>query len=471
MSGDGKDRQHTAHLNGSMLSVEKAEQEVGGGEREQQITQDVRLYAQETQRAQNVLDSLEALSMALAQQQVASGEYRPANLDEHDSAQTSLVDHCIECIKHSLGCHFVMLAAFHQEEKLFTPFGSAGDAPSYTQYWGGKVAIDLLLQDAAQFQRLCQGEVLVLDRPHASDNNHLMYRVIAPMLQQDSLLGILFLDYGSVPPLLLSSELALIRSLSCMLAFVIQRDRELREHERIVCSLQASNEELMYTNTMKTNFIATVNHEFRTILTGIQKCSEIIRDHELGLETLKEFAIDIHTDVRRLLRMINDMLDLERIESRQVDVCLEWVNLNMIIAGVVKRMHFIAPHHHITLNLTIAIPILLGDREKLTLVVSHLLSHVIESTPKGSIITVSSHVEENMVHVSMHNQVRGPLADSLTYLFASCTRPEHAQKSAETETGRDLSAAQHIVQMHGGQIWSENSAQHGLALHFTICFA
>ncbi|GHO87210.1 sensor histidine kinase [Dictyobacter formicarum] len=474
MSRDGKDRQHTAHTNGSRLSVDKAEQEEVEEGRGQLAAQESCSYISDVQRARHALESLEALSLALVQQQavvVAGDSLTRLNEYEKDGEESSLMAQCSECIRKCLGCHFVMLAEFKQEHKLFTPLGCAGDVPAYAQYWSEDVPVDMLFQDISQFQRLCRGEAIVPDRAHIPASEHAMYRMIVPMLYQDDLIGILFLDYGRVLLPLPDAEVALMRSLSRMLALVIQRDRELRAYEGMLCSLQASNEELLCTSTMKTNFMATINNEFRTILTGIRKCSEIIRDQELGLDTLKEFAMDIHTDARRLLHMINDMLDLERIESSQSDICLEWVNLNTIIAGVVKRMRFIAPHHPIALSLAIAVPILLGDREKLTLMTSHLLSHVIESTPKGSLVTVSSYVAENMVRVSIHNQAWNLSAHGFTHLYVSSSQTEPAQKNSDGESRYDLSIAQHIVHMHGGQIWVERSAKNGLALHFTICFA
>ncbi|GLV57342.1 hypothetical protein KDH_41780 [Dictyobacter sp. S3.2.2.5] len=472
MGRDGKDRQHTAHTNGSRLSVDRAEQEEVEEGEGQVLESAAYSYIPDVQRARHALEALEALSLALVQRRtlvVAHDTLTRLNECERDDEErTSLIERCSESIRKCLGCYFVMLAEFQPVHKLFTPLSCAGDVPAYAQYWSEDVPVDLLFQDAAQFQRLCRGEAMVPDGAHIPGGEHAMYRMIVPMLYQDDLVGILFLDYGRVLLPLPEADVALMRSLSRMLALIMQRDRELREYEGMLCGLQISNEELLCTSTMKTNFMTTINNEFRTVLKGIARCSEIMHDQDLGVDTLKEFAIDIHADARRLLHLINDMLDLERIESNQGDVCLEWVNLNILIAGVVKRMRFIAPHHTIVFSPAIAIPILLGDREKLTLMTSHLLSYIIEHTSRGNVVTISSYVAENKVHVSIHNQAWNMFAHGYVHLRVSSRLPEPTHENSD---GKGLSIAQRIVQMHGGQLWVEHNAKNGLALHFTVCFA
>ena len=130
--------------------------------------------------------------------------------------------------------------------------------------------------------------------------------------------------------------------------------------------------ELERVNKVKSEFVAIVSHEFRTPLTGIQGFSEMMRDEDLTLAELKEYATDINKDARRLNRLVNEMLDLSRMESGRMQLSLEKIDLNAIVQEVVATMQPTAPKHTFTLRLDATLPKLMADRDKITQVVTNL---------------------------------------------------------------------------------------------------
>ncbi|GCE25681.1 hypothetical protein KDA_11650 [Dictyobacter alpinus] len=468
MGRDSKELHHAAPLNGPVLSIDSQEPD------QLPASEAALAVEQEDRRMQEVLASLDVLVTILLQQYPSPPDTLVVISEgaEVEEVESTIMARCVECIRQHLTCHAAMLAEFSQEAEMVSPLACSGTTASYVQYWADSIKLNTILQNPEQFQCLCAGEILTLELTSAVlSDNHPVHRMIIPILRQTTLIGLLFLDYGVVQLPLKLSEIAVIKSLSGMLALAMQRDQEQREHARIVSTLQAANVELTRMNTLKNNFISTINHEFRAVLLEMQKCSELMRDETLSLDSLKEFAVDIHADTRRLLYMINDLAHLERIEADQMDICLEWLNINVLITVVVKRIRAMYPHHHILLRLAIALPILLGDREKLTIVISNLLRSMIEFTPEGGTITINSQVQENSVHVSIHNPGPGISASGLKRIFERCADTADRVVSAMHERNQELSMAQKIVQMHGGQVWAESSIRNGSTFHFTICFA
>jgi PAS domain S-box-containing protein len=112
---------------------------------------------------------------------------------------------------------------------------------------------------------------------------------------------------------------------------ITERVRSEEEMRRALEVQVAANEELQHVNAIKSDFVSVVSHEFRTPLTVIQGFSEMISQEELGLEVIRDYASDIYRQSFRLSRMINDMLDLDRMESGKMSFQMQPIDLNALI--------------------------------------------------------------------------------------------------------------------------------------------
>jgi signal transduction histidine kinase len=328
-----------------------------------------------------------------------------------------------------------------------------------------------LVGDARHVSQLRAGEVLSIDISQVFLRDQAAYKLVTPILMGGQLAGILLLGYGSIKPNHTSNELAILKAIARLASLVIERERAQNERNHALQELQAANEELEHANKVKTDFISIVSHEFRTALTGIQGFSEMMRDKDFSIMEMKEFAADIHSDAQRLTRLIKNILDLDRMESGRMHLSLGWLDMNAIITDVTGRLRPTAPNHLLRLQLASALPILKGDRDKLTQVVANLLNNAIKYSPDGGDITITSQVEGAAVHVSVKDQGVGIEARHLERIFERYARVESDNKYYIDGTGLGLPIVRQIVQLHGGHVWVESTPGEGSIFHFTVQFA
>lgn len=246
-------------------------------------------------------------------------------------------------------------------------------------------------------------------------------------------------------------------------------------HKRIESELaealaaqQATNERLTELNQLKSSFVSIVSHEFRTALTGIQGFSEMMCSEDFSIAEMKEFAGDIHSDARRLNRMINEMLDLDRMESGKVTLKLDAVNLNALIANQINQMRPSLSHHCLHYQLDETIAPVHGDRDKLIQVVTNLLSNAIKYSPDGGDVLITSYNEGAYVHIAIQDHGLGIPPDALERVFEPYTRIESGANRNIRGTGLGLSIVRQIVRLHGGTIWVESTLGKGSTFHFTL---
>ena len=229
--------------------------------------------------------------------------------------------------------------------------------------------------------------------------------------------------------------------------------------------------ELERLSRAKSDFISIVSHEFRTPLTGIQGFSEMIRDEDLTSDEVKEYASDINTDARRLNRMINDMLDLDRMESGRMQLAQEPVDVNEIVVDVAGRVRPNAPAHPLTLELEEGLPPVLGDGDKITQVLTNLLSNAVKYSPDGGAITVTTRHSRDRILVSVKDHGLGISKDVLESVFERYSRIESGATRHIQGTGLGLPIVRQIVEMHGGRVWAESTLGEGSNFQFTLPYA
>jgi two-component system sensor histidine kinase/response regulator len=221
-------------------------------------------------------------------------------------------------------------------------------------------------------------------------------------------------------------------------------------------------------NQLKSEFITLVSHEFRTGLVGIQGFSEMIRDaDDLAREDIKAFAADINKDAQRLNRMINDMLDLDRIEAGRLTLHLEAVDINGVLQDAVERARASSDRHIIEVKLDPSQPVTECDADRVAQIVANLLTNAVKYSPDGGEILVSSHASEGFVEVSVRDHGAGIAPDFAKRLFSRYERYEKTSGKI-IGTGLGLAIARQIVEMHGGHIWVDTRVGSGSDFRFTL---
>jgi PAS domain S-box-containing protein len=251
-------------------------------------------------------------------------------------------------------------------------------------------------------------------------------------------------------------------------AGVLMNARDVTERREAAEVLRQANEQLAALNQAKSDFVAIVSHEFRTPLTGIRGFSELIRDQILAPAEVKEYANDINVDAQRLERMIDDILNLERMQSGFAAIEPRPVDLNAVIAAVVHLTKPTSTTHKFAFDLAPGLPLVAGDRDKLYQVVSNLVSNAIKYSPSGGEVRITTRPENGYAHVEIIDQGVGIPDTALARIFERYARIETSAHRVIKGTGLGLPIARQIIDLHHGKIWAESVPGSGSTFHVLV---
>jgi len=227
---------------------------------------------------------------------------------------------------------------------------------------------------------------------------------------------------------------------------------------------------------MKNDFVSHVSHELKTPLASISAYAEMLADGEAKDEqTLQQFCSVIQSQAQRLTRLIDDILNISRIESGLTKVKKENNSVALIIRDAAEMMTSYAQEKNITLNTQA--PILYDqayiDRDMISQVVINLLSNAVKYTPSGGSVTVRSEVNEleNRIVVTVTDTGVGIPAEALEHLFGKFYRVEANNKYAKG-TGLGLNLVKQIVEtVHGGKVFVTSTPGKGSTFGFELPLA
>ncbi len=242
--------------------------------------------------------------------------------------------------------------------------------------------------------------------------------------------------------------------------------------ERLNKELEVANERLRELDQLKSTFVSIVSHELRTPMTSIKGYVENMLDGLTGHLTEKQFSYlgRVKYNVERLTRMINDLLDLSRIEAGRVELALRPVSLLELVTEVLESLQTLAREKSVTLEACHAdlLPMILGDRDKLHQILTNLIQNAVKFTPPGGAVRVESLVQDDQfVQVSVGDTGCGIQPDELAKVFEKFYRAESAPTEARG-AGLGLAIVKSLVELHGGRIWVESAPGAGSRFSFTL---
>lgn len=236
---------------------------------------------------------------------------------------------------------------------------------------------------------------------------------------------------------------------------------------------------------MKNEFISIVSHELRTPLASIRGSLGLLASGVLKNkpETAQQMLDIAASDTERLVRLINDILDLERLEANQVSLNREWCNAADLMQRSLKTLQPIADQHNITLCLNPLDGQIWVDSDRILQTLVNLLGNAIKFSPNGSTVTLSASLQELTFtsqasaepcrptpHVlfAVQDQGRGIPADHLEKIFDRFQQVDASDSRQKGGTGLGLAICRNIVQQHGGRIWVESTLDQGSTFYFSL---
>ncbi len=282
--------------------------------------------------------------------------------------------------------------------------------------------------------------------------------VAAPIRRQEKILGVLLLLHPT-PRHFSDRDTHLLWVLGQQVGMVIDNALLYGQVER---AGQTSRE----ASLRKSHFLANMSHELRTPLNSVIGFSEVLLDRLFGDLNDKQmrYVTNIHRSGQHLLRLINDILDLSKIEAGKVDLKREPLVLSDVITEVESSVRPLADKNGITLAETLApaLPPLLADRTRLTQILSNLLGNAIKFTPAGGSVTVSARrvpgeggaagTGSECVEIAVTDTGVGIAEEALPFLFQEFERVNSPEVREIEGTGLGLALTKKLVEMHGGTI-------------------
>jgi len=259
-------------------------------------------------------------------------------------------------------------------------------------------------------------------------------------------------------------------------AAVAERTAELeqRVNER-TADLQAANQRLQEIDRLKSSFVSIVSHELRTPMTSIKGLIENMLDGLTGtLNDRQTFYLGrVKHNIERLTGMINDLLDLSRIEAGRMELRRSAIHLGTLGREMVETFLPVAKDCNLTLETQIAdsLPFIQADRDKLIQVFTNLINNAIKFTePSGTIRIEIHHQEDGVVQACVSDTGCGIALEEQHTLFEPfCRGTTFTLKNRGTGLG--LAITKSLVELHGGRIWVESAPGVGSRFFFTLPIA
>jgi PAS domain S-box-containing protein len=243
---------------------------------------------------------------------------------------------------------------------------------------------------------------------------------------------------------------------------------ELTEANR---QLEMRNREVERANRLKTEFVASMSHELRTPLHTIIGFAELLAEELEGPlnEKQKRFAAYIHKDSLHLLELINDILDLSRIEAGRLDLRLEAFDMLEAVEEVMATIRPQAVSKSLELEAAVPARIALhADRVRFKEVLYNLLSNAVKFTHEGGHIGVEAAIEGSDAEISVSDSGVGIAAAEQAPVFDKFYQAGSTTRGIKEGTGLGLAIAKELVEAHGGRIWLRSEPDKGSRFAFTM---
>jgi signal transduction histidine kinase len=291
------------------------------------------------------------------------------------------------------------------------------------------------------------------------------YRALlsVPLLREGEVIGSLSLNRhapGEFPP----EVIDVLKTFATQSALAIQNARLFREIADKSRQLEAASQH-------KSEFLANMSHELRTPLNAIIGFSEVLMQRMFGELNTKqdEYLKDIYESGRHLLSLINDILDLSKIEAGHMELEATDFDLPSAIDNALILVRERATRRGITLGSTIdeRVGLIRGDERKVKQILLNLLSNALKFTPEGGRIDVAAGLHDEVAEVSVADTGVGIAPVDQEAVFEEFRQVGAAEKRAEG-TGLGLALSRKFVELHGGKIWVRSELGRGSTFTFTL---
>lgn len=241
-------------------------------------------------------------------------------------------------------------------------------------------------------------------------------------------------------------------------------ENNISEKTQAYKKIEEQNEKIVEANKAKNEFLANISHELRTPLNSIIGFSEVLKEGIIGdlNDKQKEYINDIYVSGVHLLGMINEILDISKIESNAMNINYSKFDLNMSINEVINVIKPLSQKKNITLNCDIKPDIELeADYQKVQQILYNLLSNAIKFTPNNGQISIITEFEDDFIVIKIKDTGIGIDTKYLGKIFGKFVQLHSVYTKKESSTGLGLTITKELVELHKGKIYVESQINEG----------
>jgi len=243
------------------------------------------------------------------------------------------------------------------------------------------------------------------------------------------------------------------------------------QNARLFREIEEKGRELAEASKHKSQFLANMSHELRTPLNAILGYTELILDSIYGepSEKMRTVLERLQANGKHLLGLINDVLDLSKIEAGQLTLSLDDYSLSDVVHGVVSAVEPLAAEKKLVFKAEIPpdLPTGHGDGRRLSQVLLNLVGNAIKFTDKGE-VAIRAEATNGAFTVAVCDTGPGISAADQAKIFEEFQQADSSITRKKGGTGLGLSIAKRIIEMHGGRIWVESAPGKGSTFYFTV---
>jgi signal transduction histidine kinase len=390
------------------------------------------------------------------------------------------------------GCERIGIVAVDEETGVVRPVAAAGLPPVQEQQWREQLeqtALHEYLGDPALISRLKKDEVVLLDRtplplrvlPHPSTARRFL---VAPLRVGTHLMGVLTVDNGDAERGYTSVDRALVRAAAKTVALVLERERLLRER----AEARAQEWALREANQRMDEFVSLAAHELKTPLAAIQGFVELAHHHvrwALSQDGMMAREVAARCGVandmleraeqrsRHLTRLMNDLLDVSRIQAGHLEMRQDICDLAEIVRTCIDTQRLVWPRRTITLDEPPEAVYIRGDADRIGQVVTNYVTNALKYSAADQPVAVILRLQDTEAYVQVRDQGPGLTVEQQTHIWERYRRVQGVAVQDKTlgagaSLGLGLYISRTIIEQHGGRVGVESRPSTGSTFWFAL---
>lgn len=389
---------------------------------------------------------------------------------------TALTQHLLHKVPQQLMIDRAWLLVLNEDETQLTSL----PAQDYEEETDQDDLLPLPAHGALAASLAQSGKVILLDnehkKAHSTGNDALFLswkkagaHVMLPLVSNKKLVGIYLLGQKLSGDIYQRQEVDLLRTLSNQAAVTIVNARLYEQ----VHTFSQEMEALVRKRTQELrDFVSAVYHELSTPITAIRGYTELLQENNTGSLNARQtkYIGTIHNNIRRLLRLVDDLADISQIEDGRLALHPEPLKLELAVDETVNSLSNVIEEKELQVTVSLApeTAIVHGDPQRVMQILINLVSNACRYTPVGGQITISSTQVNGSAETTIHDTGVGIREDELEHIFDRFYRSGDPMVRSQPGTGLGLSITKSLVELHGGHLWVESEVGKGSTFSFTL---